>query len=66
VDRLFLPQGGTQNDIAVNAAFITTRGVSFSGNLQYERWLIPLMATNRQSTVAASFQLGFWPKVHSR
>ena len=66
VDRLFLPQGGTQNDVAVNAAFFTARGMSFSGNVQYERWFIPLLATNHQSTVAASFQLSFWPEVHSR
>jgi membrane-associated phospholipid phosphatase len=58
----FLPQGGTQNDVAVNADFFTGQGLSFSGKVQYERWLIPLMATNRQSNIAASFQLSFWPR----
>ena len=66
VDRQFLPQGGSQNDVAVNADFFTRQGFSFSGSLQYERWLMPLLATNRQSNIAASFQLGFWPQVHSR
>ena len=61
VDRQFLPQGGTQNDIAVNADIFAGPGFRFSGNLQYERWLIPLVATNRQSNLAASFQFGFWP-----
>ena len=66
VDRQFLPQGGTQNDVAVNADFFTGPGFSFSGNLQYERWLIPLLAPNHQSNLAASFEFSFWPKVHSR
>ena len=66
VDQIFLPQGGTQNDIAVNADFFTAIGLRFSGNVQYERWLMPLLATSHQSNVAASFQLSFWPKVHSR
>lgn len=65
VDQIFLPQGGTQNDIAVHADFFTEMGLRFSGNLQYERWLMPLLAANHQSNVAASLQLSFWPKVHS-
>ena len=65
VDRKFLPQGGSQDDIAVSADFFTERGFSFSGNLQYERWLIPMLARNRQSNFAASFQLGVWPRVHA-
>jgi hypothetical protein len=64
VDRQFLPQGGTQNDVAVNADFFTGPGFRFSGSLQYERWLVPLLAANRQSNVAASFQFSFWPEVH--
>jgi len=65
VDQVFLPQGGTQNDIAVHADFFTGVGLLFSGNVQYERWLMPLLATSHQSNVAASFQLSFWPKVHT-
>jgi membrane-associated phospholipid phosphatase len=64
VDRQFLSQGGTQNDVAVNADFFTGPGFRFSGSLQYERWLVPLLAANRQSNVAASFQFSFWPEVH--
>ncbi len=66
VDREFLPQGGTQNDVAVNASFFSGQGLSFSGNVQYERRLIPLLAMNHQSNLAASFQFSFWPKVHTR
>lgn len=65
VDQIFLPQGGTQNDVAVNVDFFTRQGLSFSGKVQYESWLMPLLATAHQSNLAASFQLGFWPKVHT-
>ncbi len=65
IDRQYLPQGGTQNDVSVNADIFTMRGFRLSGNLQYERWQIPLLATSRQSNVAASFQLSFWPSVRT-
>jgi hypothetical protein len=64
VDRLFLPQGGTQNDVAVNADIFAGHGSRFSGSVQYERWQIPLLALNRQSNVVASFEFGFWPVAH--
>ena len=66
IDQQYLPQGGTQNDVAVNADFFTKSGFRFSGTAQYERWQIPLLAANRQSNVTASFQLGYWPKGHPR
>jgi hypothetical protein len=66
VDRQFLPQGGTQNDAAVNADFFVKSGFRLSGMLQYERWQIPLLATNRQSNIAASFQFGFWPNTQAK
>jgi membrane-associated phospholipid phosphatase len=64
VDRIFLPQGGTQNDVAVNADILAGNGFRFTGNVQYERWQIPLLATSRQSNVAASLELAFWPAAH--
>jgi hypothetical protein len=66
LDRVFLPQGGTQNDVAVNADIFSKSGFRFTGNLQYERWQIPLLATNRQSNVVASFEFGFWPVRHQQ
>ncbi len=65
VDRQFIPQGGTQNDVAVNADLFTGTGFRFSSSVQYERWTIPLLAAKSQSNVTASFQLSFWPKVHA-
>jgi membrane-associated phospholipid phosphatase len=64
VDPQFLPQGGSQNDVAINADIFLGPGFRFSGNVQYERWQIPMLATNRQSNVAASFEFGFWPVAH--
>ena len=64
VDQRFLPQGGTQNDVAVNADIVAGAGVRFTGTVQYERWQIPLLAANHRSNVAASFEIGFWPALH--
>jgi len=64
LDPGYLPQGGNQNDVAVNADILVGKGFRFTGNVQYERWLIPLLATGRQSDVAASFEFSFWPTPH--
>src|SRR5579871_50158 len=64
IDAQYLPQGGTQSDVAVNADIFAGPGFRFTGNLQYERWLIPLLAPNRQSDLAVSFQFGLWPVRH--
>jgi len=66
IDSQFLPQGGTQNDVGVNADFLTRTGFRFSGMLQYEPWQIPLLAAGRQSNVTASFELGFWPQARAK
>lgn len=66
IDQQYLPQGGTQNDAAVNADFLLKSGIRLSGSLQYESWQIPVLAANRQSNVVASFQFGYWPQGHSR
>jgi hypothetical protein len=65
VDRQFLPEGGTQNDVALHADFYTRRGFGLSGSVQYERWIVPLLAANHQSNLAVSFQFSFWPVVHT-
>jgi len=64
LDPGYLPQGGNQNDVAVNADIFAGPGFRFTGSVQYERWLIPLLATNRQSDVSASFEFSFWPTPH--
>jgi Capsule assembly protein Wzi/PAP2 superfamily len=66
VDRQYLPQGGTQNDVAVNADILTGPGYRFTANLQYERFQISLLASGAQSNVAASLEISFWPTPHTR
>jgi len=66
IDRQYLPQGGSQNDAAVDVDFFVKSGFRLSGTVQYERWLIPLLAANRQSNVSVSFEVGFWPRVPAR
>jgi membrane-associated phospholipid phosphatase len=66
VDRVFLPRGGSQNDVAVDADIFAGQGFRVSANVQYERWQIPLLATSSQSNVAAWVQFGFWPVAQRR
>jgi hypothetical protein len=66
IDSEFLAGGGTQNDVGLNGDFLLKSGFRLSGMVQYEQWEIPLLAANRQSNIAVSFQLGYWPKGHSR
>ena len=66
LDPGYLPQGGSQNDVAVNADIFAGPGFRFQGNMQYERWQIPLLATTRQSDVSASFEFSFWPVARPR
>jgi membrane-associated phospholipid phosphatase len=61
VDSQFLPQGGTQNDVALKTDFLLKSGIQLSGTVQYENWLIPLLAPGAQTNVTAQFQLAYWP-----
>lgn len=62
VDRQFLPQGGSQNDVALNSDLLLKSGLRLTGTLQYESWQIPLLATGAQTNVAASLQVSYWPR----
>lgn len=64
LDPGYVPQGGTQNDIALNADIFAGPGFRVTGDIQYERWQIPFLAVNTQSDVAASIQFSFWPTPH--
>jgi membrane-associated phospholipid phosphatase len=64
LDPGYLPQGGSQNDVAVNADIFAGSSFRFTGNVQYERWRIPLLAATEQWNIGASFQFSFWPTPH--
>jgi hypothetical protein len=62
IDQEYLAQGGTQNDVAVNADFLMKSGFRVSGMLQYESWQIPLLAAGPQRNVVSSIQFSYWPR----
>jgi hypothetical protein len=62
IDGTYLPGGGTQNDASANADFFLRSSLSVSASVQYERWLIPFLASGPQANVTASFQFTFWPQ----
>ena len=66
IDQQYMPQGGTQNDVAVNSDFFVKSGFRLSGSLQYERWQIPMLAAARQSNWTSSFQISYWPRSGNR
>jgi membrane-associated phospholipid phosphatase len=59
IDAQYLPQGGAQTDFGAHAQFFMKSGFSLSGQMQYERWNIPLLASQSQSNFSVSFQLGY-------
>ena len=65
IDQKFLPHGGSQTDVAVNADLLAGSGFRFTSTLQYERWFIPLLSPGPQSNITASFQFSFWPHVRT-
>jgi hypothetical protein len=57
----FIPQGGVQADVGVQANVRVRAEWSVSASGQYERWNIPVLAPNTQTDVATSLQLTFQP-----
>jgi hypothetical protein len=53
--------GGRLIDYSANGDLRFSSALSFSGSVQYEQWRFPILVTNRQSDITASFQLSFFP-----
>jgi hypothetical protein len=66
VSHEFITNGGTLADGSVRADFWVRSSFSVSASVQYEAWTFPVIAPTRQSNVATSVQLSFWPKGFSR
>jgi hypothetical protein len=60
VSSLFIG-GGRLVDYAAHCDFMAARDLSLSGSIQYEQWRFPVLSTSRQSNLAASIVLTFWP-----
>jgi membrane-associated phospholipid phosphatase len=62
ISNLFIPGGGTQNDVSAGARLRIRRDWELLTNLQYEQWNVPVLAPNRKSDFLSSIQLTYWPE----
>jgi hypothetical protein len=61
VAKDFVPFGETQNDYFVRTV-LRLSDLEFSGMVQYESWIAPVLAVGRQTDVTSSLQITFWPR----
>ncbi len=54
-------EGGRLVDYSANTEFMVGHNMSVSGLMQYEQWRFPVITTTRQSDVAVSVQMTFYP-----
>jgi membrane-associated phospholipid phosphatase len=63
----YLPGGGTQNDFAAAAVWRVKPEVEIQSKVQFERWLLPILAQDRQQNWSGMIQLTWYPsKVYRR
>jgi hypothetical protein len=62
----FIPGGTTQTDFSFDVVKRLTPDVELKANLQYERWLIPVYKSGRQSDTSTTFQLTWYPRIDRR
>jgi len=58
----FIPHGASQNDFSFKADFRLRHDLEVQAFVQYENWLVPVVAPDRRQDVTTSLQLIFWPK----
>ena len=61
VNKEFIPNGGTITDGGARASVWLNSTLSVSGSVQYETWDFPIISATRQSNVATSIEVKFWP-----
>ncbi len=57
----YIPFGTTQNIGSLGAIFRIQKQMELKSFLQYEKWLVPVLNPNRQTDVAVSVQLTWFP-----
>jgi Capsule assembly protein Wzi len=62
----FIPGGTTQTDFSFDVVKRLTPEIELKANVQYERWLIPLYKSGRQSDTSTTFQLTWYPPLDRR
>jgi hypothetical protein len=58
----FIPRGDTLNDGSVKVNWQMRNELSLSAFVQYEKWLVPVLAPNARNNLTTSLQLAFWPR----
>ena len=61
VSKQLIPSGGTLTDVGARGAFWVRSSLSVSGSVQYETWDFRVISATRQTDVATSIELTFWP-----
>ena len=62
VASTFIPHGGTLNDGSVKVNHQIGGGLSLSAFVQYEQWLVSILAPQPKNNVTGSLQLTYWPR----
>ncbi len=62
VASTFIPQGGTLNDGSVKFDYQVSHGLTLSAYVQYENWLVPVLAPQAKNNVTTAMQVTFWPR----
>jgi hypothetical protein len=62
VSQVFVPLGGTVTDFGVRGDYAARHNLTFSAAVQYERWLFPVIQSNIEHNVSATFQISFEPQ----
>jgi hypothetical protein len=58
----FIPHGGTLNDGSVKANWQVGSQLTLSAFVQYENWLMPLLAADAKNNVTTALEMTFWPR----
>jgi len=62
VASTFIPHGGTLNDGSVKVNHQIGGGLCLSALLQYEQWLVSVLAPQPKNNMTGSLQLTYWPR----
>lgn len=62
VSQQFVPFGGTLTDGGVRGDFWIGRQFSVSASVQYEKWDFPTISASKETDIATSIQLTYWPR----
>ncbi len=62
VASTFIPHGGTLNDGSVKFNYQVGSEFTLSAFVQYENWLVPVLAPQSKNNVTTALQLTYWPR----